>query len=343
MPGLSHRADEFVAAGYRTIQDLMKCDEWETWSFEQQREVEYYEDLRVRCSLFEAIVMHMLIHDTLSEFDPKIKTADTMSVRRREQWNREHEIRILITHPRKNGEEGLKFFKECVETVLQKVNGANEWDKWLEGSSSVLLKARIPSVYERTRWRRLILRWVPFDEWVPQLIETTGHQRFVDRLKDRAADKGWKITPTQILDPEGQTVVVETEEQLFEKLGEKFVAPWDRTEQGPQLSRRNNTYQYKDGEIKEKPRAQRLRHQRPRRPSYHQMLKLKQEIDAQLDKSYTFPITYFHDGFDPTLVPERLEIDAANPPPNWSQTMLGGKAVAASPPEQKLSTQFVGT
>eukprot|EP01062_Namystynia_karyoxenos_P039157 TRINITY_DN28476_c2_g1_i1.p1 TRINITY_DN28476_c2_g1~~TRINITY_DN28476_c2_g1_i1.p1 ORF type:complete len:600 (+),score=252.43 TRINITY_DN28476_c2_g1_i1:91-1800(+) len=341
LPGLMHKADDFVAAGYRTIQDIVDSPEYRTWSVEQQHEVQHYEDLRVRVSIFEAIVLHMLCRDHLAEWDPKIMISDTASVRRREQWAREHEVRFLLSHPNKTAEEGPAYFRQCVEQLLQRVNGAHEWEKWLEGSTSVMLKARVPPVYTQTRWRRLILRWVPYEEWVPQLIEATGHQRFVDRFRDRAKEKGWNITPTAAFDPDGNRVVVENEEKLFERIGEKYVTPWDRTEQGPQLQRRNNQFQYKDGEIKEKPRAQRLRHQRPRRPSYHQMLKIKQEIEAQLDKNFTFPITYFHGGFDPTLIPERLQIDVKNPPspPNWSQVILGGRKPQIPPPE-KLKEGF---
>eukprot|EP00755_Sulcionema_specki_P016943 Sspe_Gene.10747::Locus_3602_Transcript_1_1_Confidence_1.000_Length_1446::g.10747::m.10747 len=271
LPGLSHRADEFVVKGLRSIRDVMKQPEYRSWSLEQQRQIEYFEHLQCPIPLQEAVLLHMLLADHLHEFDKSFIISETDSVRRREMWRREREVKFLITnHSIGTIDEGRQAFKKVVQALLERVNGAHEWKVWSEGFDSVHLLGRIPCVYTTTKWRQIYLRWVPSNEWVPQLLHETGHARFLKRLTDRASDRRWELQPTKIVNPEGRTVVFRTEEEFFDAIGEPFVAPWDRTEHGPQIHRRNNTYRFKDGQIQEKPRAQRLRNQRPRRLPYHQ-------------------------------------------------------------------------
>ncbi|KAJ9435453.1 putative DNA polymerase beta-like, partial [Diplonema papillatum] len=189
IPGLIHLADDFVLKGYRNLDDLLKSKEAASWTSQQYREVKYFEHLKSRIATQEAVLFEMLLKDHLSEWNRDVVVSETGSVRRRELWARTQDVRFIVTHPSISSGESSAFFKEVVKHVLQTVNGASDWETWLEGAHSVMLKARIPQVFNRTTWRRLTLRWVPFDEWVPQLIDATGHSRFTEKLAGRMADK----------------------------------------------------------------------------------------------------------------------------------------------------------
>eukprot|EP01064_Diplonema_japonicum_P025689 TRINITY_DN37109_c0_g1_i1.p1 TRINITY_DN37109_c0_g1~~TRINITY_DN37109_c0_g1_i1.p1 ORF type:complete len:499 (+),score=124.10 TRINITY_DN37109_c0_g1_i1:126-1499(+) len=309
IPGLTHLADDFVFKGYRTMDDLQNSPEAAKWSEQQRREIEYFEDMRSRIACQEGVLMGMLLQDTIAEYNKDVRFSETTSVRRRELWSRESEMRFLITHPElpSPDTDGPALFKDIISHLLSSVNGAHEWEAWLSTDTSVILKGRIPPVFSDTRWRKIALMWVPHKEWVPSLLEYTGHARFTERLADRMKQKGWRLTPTAVYNPDGEVVVFDTEEELFEAINEPFVPSWDRTEQGPQLNRRNNDFSFVGGEYKEKPRAHRVRNHKGRRPSYHELLRRKEVNQHQVDKGFDFNLTNFEDGFNKESYSKRLK------------------------------------
>ena len=261
-----------LSTGYRTIQDLLDSKEAETWSQQQLRELTHYEDFRMKVQCQEGLLMSMLLQDHIYEWNRDVRVSETGSVRRRELWGRESAVRLLVTHPDVTDDAGIEtFMKELTQYLFTHVNGGSEWEVWHESNGSVLLKARIPPVYSKTKWRKLSLRFVKDAQWVPQVLETTGHDLFVEKLKARMAEKSWDLSPDRILDPNGEVVVFKTEAELFARIEEPFIPPFDRTEQGPQLGRRNNQYSFEGGEYKEKPRAHRVRNHRGPRPTFQEV------------------------------------------------------------------------
>ncbi|KAJ9448269.1 putative DNA polymerase beta-like, partial [Diplonema papillatum] len=119
----------------------------------------------------------------------------------------------------------------------------------------------------------------------------------------------WKLTPTAIYNPNNELVVVQSEQELFRLIDEPYIPPWDRTEQGPQLNRRNNEFQFVAGEYKEKPRAHRVRNYKGRRPSYHELLKQREASAPQTNKDFDFRLTHFENGFDRQELQQRLHND----------------------------------
>ena len=260
LPGLSHMADDFVMRGYRTIDDLLKAPESAKWSSQQIREVRHFYDFRSRVTCAEGVLLGMLLKDFLHDFNRDLQFSDTSAFRRREMWAREKSVRVLITHPSSvPAEQGTALLNDYVAYLMQHVVGGGDWEIWMQTPHSVTLKARVPPVFAETTWRKLTIRFVPHAEWVPQLLEETGHERFLTRLKGRMEEKGWQLTPTAIKDSDGNLVTLKTEEELFARIEEPYIPPWDRTEQGPQLNRKNNQYVFQGGEYKEKPRAHRVR------------------------------------------------------------------------------------
>eukprot|EP01059_Diplonema_ambulator_P013282 TRINITY_DN23811_c0_g1_i1.p1 TRINITY_DN23811_c0_g1~~TRINITY_DN23811_c0_g1_i1.p1 ORF type:complete len:504 (+),score=100.11 TRINITY_DN23811_c0_g1_i1:57-1514(+) len=306
VPGLQHLADDFVLKGHRSIKDLISSREAGGWSEQQLRELQYYNDLRSKITCQEAVLMGMLLKDHLSDWNRDILIEETGTVRRRELWARESEMRFLITHPTLPQAEHASFFKEIVTMLMRTVNGGGQWEIWVQGGNSVILKARIPPVFSETRWRKVALVWVPYEEWVPKLLEYTGHERFTEKLAERAREKGWRLTPTAIYNQTGDVQVFDTEEAFFKALDEPFVPSWDRTEQGPQLNRRNNDFTFVGGEYKEKPRAHRVRNHKGRRPSFHELLRRRTVMNTQVDKNFNFELTNFENGFDKHAMDSRL-------------------------------------
>eukprot|EP01061_Rhynchopus_euleeides_P026348 TRINITY_DN4309_c0_g4_i1.p1 TRINITY_DN4309_c0_g4~~TRINITY_DN4309_c0_g4_i1.p1 ORF type:complete len:519 (+),score=166.89 TRINITY_DN4309_c0_g4_i1:191-1558(+) len=306
VPGLMHLADDFVLKGHRSIADLLASPEAAQWSEQQLRELRHYEDFRSKVTCQEGVLFSMLVRDYIHDWNRDILFAETGSVRRRELWARENGVRVVISHPDVKAEASQQFLQELCDHLKAKVNGGADWEVWHEGSSSVLLKARIPPVFSATKWRKLVIRFVPHDEWVPQLIDATGHNFFVEKLRARMEEKGWSLTPTSIMNPDRETVVFRTEEELFERIEEPFIPPFDRTEQGPQLSRRNNQFTYQGGEYKEKPRAHRVRNRRGARPTYHELLRRKEAGTVKVDPDFNFSKTHFENGFDTAAYRDRL-------------------------------------
>eukprot|EP01060_Flectonema_neradi_P017286 TRINITY_DN2417_c0_g1_i1.p1 TRINITY_DN2417_c0_g1~~TRINITY_DN2417_c0_g1_i1.p1 ORF type:complete len:491 (+),score=82.48 TRINITY_DN2417_c0_g1_i1:44-1516(+) len=309
IPGLMHKADNYVSRGYRTIDDLLSSPDAKEWSVAQHREVQYFEHFRSRIQCQEAVLMSLLLQDHIHELDRDIQFAETGSVRRRELWTREHDIRFLITKEGVDPRDGQQQLQKVVNHLLQAVNGGREWEIWNQGHNSILLKARIPAVFTETRWRKLYITYVDYNEWVPQLIETTGHSVFLDRFTDRLKEKNWELTSTAIYDPDHNLRIFNTEEAFFNTVGEPFIPPWDRTEQGPQLNRRNNDYTFVAGEYREKPRAHRAKSYRGRRLTYHELLQKKEAAPnaPSLKKDFDFKATLFEKGFNSDDMQRRVD------------------------------------
>ena len=309
IPGLMHKADEFVMRGYRTLDDLLSSPEAKDWSPQQHREVKYFEHFRSRVQCQESVLMYLLLQDHLHEFDRDIQFSETGSVRRRELWAREQDIRFILTKEGISSENGMHHLQKVVNHLLLSVNGGQDWEIWHQGHNSVILKARIPTIFAETRWRKLYLRWVDYSEWVPQLLETTGHSVFIERFTDRVKEKNWNITPTAIYSPSNDLQVFKSEEDLFKAVGEPYIPPWDRTEQGPQLNRRNNDYSFIAGEYREKPRAHRAKSYRGRRLTYHELLQKKESASSSpaVKQDFDFKYSLFKDGFSSSDMKNRVD------------------------------------
>lgn len=93
------------------------------------------------------------------------------------------------------------------------------------GSKKVLGVCRLPGPHLH---RRIDFELVQSWEYPFALIYFTGPASFIVEMRDYCRSRGYRLNEKSLFDPEGQAILVDSEEELFQILGLQYLTPEER-------------------------------------------------------------------------------------------------------------------
>ncbi|ETN46155.1 uncharacterized protein HMPREF1541_00339 [Cyphellophora europaea CBS 101466] len=230
------QAAAWVAAGYRTLQQLLESAELTS---NQKTGIEHYDDFRQRIPRDEVRRHGLVVGEALKNIDPALEFVIGGSYRR---GNKDSgDIDILIT--KEGGELGylrtiimetlIPHLKKTGFIVAELASGHrsdNEvTSKWM--GASCLPDVKI--------WRRLDLLFVPWAEMGAALCYWTGNAYYNRSLRLLAGQKGMRLNqhglfknamrgPGRVKITEGELVVSHSEKEIHAALGVTYRPPEHR-------------------------------------------------------------------------------------------------------------------
>lgn len=202
-------ANKFYDRGYRTLEDL-----WfkARLTSAQRLGIEYSEHLKLKIPREE---MDLINNQLNAIFQPlNLEWLITGSYRRGEPES--GDIDVLIKQ-----KPGITL-ADIVDQL--KKAGLLVGDLAL-GASKYLGIIQLPEFNAH----RIDLLLIPEHNWAYAILYFTGSQRFNILIRQRAKDLGLRLNEYGLFDEQGNLYPADTEQQIFEYLGVKYLSPIERT------------------------------------------------------------------------------------------------------------------
>lgn len=138
------------------------------------------------------------------------------------------DIDLLITHPGISSKEDLKISTPYLRQIVENLTTQGIIIDHLTrlGNSKFMGVIRIPH-YPRAR--RLDIRFVSWDTYIPALLYFTGSASENIRLRKLAIQKGYKINEYGVFKKDsGERIILHQESDLYHLLGEPYREPTQR-------------------------------------------------------------------------------------------------------------------
>lgn len=173
--------------------------------------LKYYEDFQIRQKREEVEKTAFKISRKILEINPRLKLRVCGSFRRRVQTC--GDLDILISG------------KDCLKNLVQKLQ-----DEGLLQESLGIGKTKYMGIcIVAGRAFRIDIEFIKPEEWAFALLYFTGSGPFNERQRSIAKQKGYSLSEHGIKNVKtGEYVRLNTERQIFNFLGMKYLAPWDR-------------------------------------------------------------------------------------------------------------------
>ncbi len=193
--------------------------------------LKYYQDIQERIPRQQIVEMHNYIKNIINNIDPKIRWDICGSFRR--ECKDSGDIDILLTHPsldNKNDVTSSNILKQVVEILKKDKILVDDLTK--NGDTKYMGIGIIPG-YETAR--RVDIRCVSFNSYIPALLYFTGSMDENVRLRNIAIRSGYKINEYGFYKLEKNygsikeiPITLKTEEDLYNYLEQPYKKPDER-------------------------------------------------------------------------------------------------------------------
>jgi DNA polymerase/3'-5' exonuclease PolX len=193
--------------------------------------LKYYGEYKQQIPRTEMKKMDKLLKKTAKNINSKLEVKICGSYRRKKPFS--NDIDCMLTHPKiktmndlKNKKNYLNLFVRTLEEISFIIDSLT--------SETVETKFMGFCRYsEKTSIRRIDIRYLPYDSYYYALLYFTGSGSFNQKMRQIAKRKGFKLNEYGLYkkDKNGKYnifVPVNSEKEIFEKLGMEYKEPIDR-------------------------------------------------------------------------------------------------------------------
>ncbi|KAJ3031203.1 hypothetical protein HDV00_008486 [Rhizophlyctis rosea] len=233
--GIGHQnAIRFYEAGARDLNDLHRFD----LTKRQRIGLKYFHDLEERIPREEMVMWEDLLRKHIPRLDSRFSFTIAGSYRRGAESS--GDVDVILTHPEYTSKERIDDRIRKGEGKLRSVVGELERagvvvENLSEGNLFCMAIGRLPGPQaDGSAWtfRRIDLRLFPIYQYYFALLHFTGSDQFNRDMRMRAIEKGWKLNEYDLRrregGGEGKPVVVRSEREIFDLVGEEWREPRDR-------------------------------------------------------------------------------------------------------------------
>ncbi|BFZ60179.1 hypothetical protein YB2330_001202 [Saitoella coloradoensis] len=215
------QAQKWVQAGIKTLQDVLDRGKP---TYDQKVGIKYYDELSEKMPRWEAAAISRLVIDEARAIDPELELHTMGSFRRGAE--KCGDVDIIITKPNVQIPELRGVLTKLTKNLrIRKVIThdlavAHDTDgsKWMG-----IAKRTDPDA----KHRRLDILLVPWKELGAALLYFTGNDIFNRSIRLLAKKRGMRLNQHGLF-RDGELIVSETEEQIFDALGVPFRPPHER-------------------------------------------------------------------------------------------------------------------
>ncbi|KAL6869308.1 hypothetical protein ACO1O0_000632 [Amphichorda felina] len=239
----TRQAQQWVAQGFRTLDDLMQKAKLST---NQRIGIEHYDDLNKRIPRREVEALGAFVQKAAARIDPRVQLIIGGSYRRGAESS--HDIDFIVTKPSTESSGDLvPFLDKLVQRLerdkflvarLASSRSGHDGSKW--HGCCVLPKMKgINDDNYQAMWRRIDFLLVPEPEMGAALLYFTGNDIFNRSMRLLASRKGMRLNqrglyrdvlrgPNRAKRTEGELVEGRDEKRIFEILGVQWREPHER-------------------------------------------------------------------------------------------------------------------
>lgn len=186
--------------------------------------LKYYEDINLKIPRKEMEQHESYLLDTLGDLDKDIQITIVGSYRRKVKES--GDIDVLVTLKRKTTS---KERSELMCQIIEKLKNEN----YIKSSLALGDKKYMGIVkLKRKRYaRRMDILITSQEEYPFAVLYFTGSQELNIIMRKDAIEMGYRLNEYSLLDKKEKSIILKSEEEIFNKLGYKFIPPENRTKQ----------------------------------------------------------------------------------------------------------------
>lgn len=184
--------------------------------------IKYYNKLKFNIPRQEITKTLDYLNSQISKVDDSIIIQICGSYRRQKLTS--NDIDVLVTIPTILTESLIEE-----KIIIQKIVKHLQNDKFLLDSITPDSTNKYMGFCKLNKFpvRRIDIRFIPFLSWYPALLYFTGSKEFNLMLRSKAKKMGYKVNEYGIY-KNNKNILVESEEEIFELLGMKYLEPQER-------------------------------------------------------------------------------------------------------------------
>lgn len=186
--------------------------------------LKYYDDINLKIPRKEMEQHETYLQEALAPLDKDIQVTIVGSYRRKVKES--GDIDVLVTLRRKTtSEERCKLMCDIIHT-LQKEN-------YIKSSLALGDKKYmgIVKLKRKRTARRMDILITSQEEYPFAVLYFTGSQELNIIMRKDAIDRGYRLNEYSLLDKKENPIILKSEEEIFNKLGYKYIPPENRTKQ----------------------------------------------------------------------------------------------------------------
>ena len=186
--------------------------------------LKYYEDINLKIPRKEMEEHEKFLLNTLSILDKDIEITVVGSYRRKVKES--GDIDVLITLRRQTSSEERC---ELMCNIIEKLNKEN----YIKSSLALGDKKYmgIVKLKRKRHARRMDILITSQEEYPFSILYFTGSQELNIIMRKDAIERGYRLNEYSLLDKNNKPIILKSEEEIFNKLGYKYIPPEMRTRQ----------------------------------------------------------------------------------------------------------------
>lgn len=186
--------------------------------------LKYYNDINLKIPRKEMEQHESYLQETLGNLDKDIKITIVGSYRR--EVKESGDIDVLVTLNRKTTSDERT---NLMCKIIDKLNNEN----YIKSSLALGDKKYmgIVKLKRKRHARRMDILITSQEEYPFAVLYFTGSQELNIIMRKDAIDMGYRLNEYSLLDKKGKPIILKSEEEIFNKLGYKYIPPENRTKQ----------------------------------------------------------------------------------------------------------------
>jgi DNA polymerase/3'-5' exonuclease PolX len=206
------KAQELYNAGYRTIAELRRDQSKLNLTNAQKVGLKHYEDINSKIPRAEITKFKKILSKAVKDVNPEIEFEIVGSYRRKAKES--GDIDVLFTDQKDHG------YLEEILNEMEKTNILT--DTLSKGKYKYLGMGKIDEKY-----RRIDFLYIPNEEYYTALVYFTGSGKFNTEMRQKAKEMGMRLNEHALLKNK-KRIPINSEKELFDILGMKYLKPEDR-------------------------------------------------------------------------------------------------------------------
>jgi DNA polymerase/3'-5' exonuclease PolX len=180
--------------------------------------LKYYEDINIKIPRKEMKEHDEFIQNTLKDMDKDIDISVVGSYRRKVKQS--GDIDVLITIRR---ETTIKERSELMNNIIKKLTEINYIKSTLANGDKKYMG--IVKLKRKRYARRMDILITSQEEYPFAMLYFTGSQELNILLRKDALERGFRLNEYSLLDSNENKILLKSEEEIFNKLGYKYIEP----------------------------------------------------------------------------------------------------------------------
>jgi len=221
------KAKELVEVYYiKSIDDLKEKlkENPKLLNNKQKSGLKYYEDINLKIPRKEMKEHDEFIQNSLKDLDKDIDIAVVGSYRRNVKQS--GDIDVLVTIKR---DTNIRERTELMNNIIKKLTDMNYIKATLANGDKKYMG--IVKLKRKRYARRMDILITSQEEYPFAMLYFTGSQELNILLRKDAIEQGFRLNEYSLIDSNGNKILLKSEEEIFNKLGYKYIEPSLRTKE----------------------------------------------------------------------------------------------------------------